>query len=85
MDKAKDVSIKRMVSSKDGTNQRFINMLRIQHAQRHGVKIGFKRFDQSEHKPKNMAENQDKEFDIQISSIGSKSFKDNQNYEESKV
>ena len=54
-DKAKDVSIRRMVYSKNKTNQRFINMLRMQHAQRYGVKIGFKGFAESEHKLKNEA------------------------------
>ena len=57
MDKAKDVSIKRMVNSKDRTNQRFINMLRMQHAQRYGVNIGFKGFNKNKHKP-NTVENQ---------------------------
>ena len=45
-----------MVYSKDKTNQRFIDMLRMQHAQRYGVKIGIKGFNSSEHRPTNMAE-----------------------------
>ena len=44
-DKAKDVSIRRIVNSKDKTNQRFIDMQRMQYAQRYGIKIGFKGFD----------------------------------------
>ena len=52
-DRAKDLSIKRMVKSKDKTNQRFIDMLRMQHAQRYGVKIGFKGFNQNDHDPTN--------------------------------
>ena len=45
-----------MVNSKDKTNQRFIDILRMQHAKRYGVKIGFKGLNLSKDKPNNQAE-----------------------------
>ena len=49
LDRAKEVSIKKILRSKDKSNQRFINMLRMQKAHRYGVRIGFKSFKHSSH------------------------------------
>ena len=56
LDKAKEVSIKRLLKSKNKTNQRFIDMLRMQNAHRYGVKIGFKSFNHSNHNRKSSLE-----------------------------
>ena len=47
-----------MVKSYDKTDQRFIDMVRLQHAQKYGVKIGFKGFNQKEHEARKLSENQ---------------------------
>ena len=42
LDKAKEKSLAKVVNSKEKQDQRFIDMIRVQYARRHGVKIGFK-------------------------------------------
>ena len=59
-------------------------MLRMQHAQRYGFKIGFKGFKWSDHKTTKKAENPDQESVLEESNIGLNcfSFKDNEREEE---
>ena len=42
LDKAKEKSLTKVVKSKEKQDQRFIDMIRVQYARRHHVKIGFK-------------------------------------------
>lgn len=42
LDKAKEKAVKNMICSKEKTDQRFIDMIRVRYAREHGVKIGFK-------------------------------------------
>ena len=42
LDKAKEKSIVKIINSKEKQDQRFIDMIRVQYARRHHVKIGFK-------------------------------------------
>ena len=44
MDRAKDKSLRKLVQSRNKTDQRFIDMIRLRYAQQQGVKIGFKGF-----------------------------------------
>ncbi len=42
LDLIKEKSIKRLITSKSKTDQRFIDMFRVEQARKYGVKIGFK-------------------------------------------
>ena len=44
MDRSKEKSLRKLVQSKDKTDQRFIDMIRLRYSQQQGVKIGFKGF-----------------------------------------
>ena len=48
LDKAKEVAIRKMIKSKERTNQRLIDMIRVKYAHQEGIKIGFNRFNQSD-------------------------------------
>ena len=41
-DKAKEQAIKKLIRSKNITDQRFIDMIRMKQAKHHGFKVGFK-------------------------------------------
>ena len=45
LDKAKEHAIKSLIRSKQSTDQRFIEMMRVKKARDHGVKIGFNGLD----------------------------------------
>ena len=45
MDDAKNRSIKKLIQSKDTTDQQLLNMFRIRKAANFGVQIGFNGFD----------------------------------------
>ena len=48
MDKAKNMSIKTLVRSKDKTDRQFINLYRMRKAKQSGVSIGFKGFNEAD-------------------------------------
>ena len=41
LDRAKDVALKKMIASKNKTDQRFVDLIRVQLASRQGFKLGF--------------------------------------------
>ena len=48
LDNAKELAIKKMIKSKDVTNQRLIDMIRVKYAQQEGINIRFNRFNLSD-------------------------------------
>ena len=41
-DKAKEMAIRKLIRSKNITDQRFIDMIRVKQAKHHGFRVGFK-------------------------------------------
>ena len=54
LDKAKEKALKKMIQSKDKTDQRLIDMIRVKYAQQEGVKIGFGTFNFSDDEKENV-------------------------------
>ena len=48
LDNTKELAIKKMIKSKDVTNQRLIDMIRVKYAQQEGINIRFNRFNLSD-------------------------------------
>ena len=46
---AKEVALKKMIKSKDKTDQRFVDLIRVQQASRQGIKLGFKGLNLKDH------------------------------------
>ena len=63
MDRSKNKSLTKLVKSKNQTDQRFIDMIRLRYAQQQGIKIGFKGF--------NLNDDDDDESFFDITTIAS--------------
>ena len=49
LDRAKEWALKKIITSKDKTDQRFVDLIRVQQASRQGINLGFKGLNLKDH------------------------------------